>query len=32
MCRTIALDAQQMHSQGMPVAEIKKKIDEKYAR
>ena len=31
MCRMIALEAQQMHNQGMSAPRIKKTIDEKYA-
>ena len=32
MCRLIALEAQQLQNQGMAIPQIKKTIDEKYAR
>jgi hypothetical protein len=30
MCQDIALDARQMHNQGVPIDQIRQKIHEKY--
>ena len=32
VCRMIALEAQKLHKQGVPVEQIKRDIDERFAR